>query len=144
MNIPGRTRPSSGPRPPPSGVLMPMVIAGGLVSPVKHGANQPGAQRGKCHSSATHGPSTLVISKVGHMDTKPGTAAMEENGMADGTRIGATHGTNFFDSRIEKTLTNPTNTTAKLRSGCNGRKPSSDSCAGKTRGTRNCSRRSKD
>ena len=95
---------------------MPMEIAGGLVSPVKHGANQPGAQRGNCHSSATLGPGILAISRVGPMDSKPGTAAMEEIGMADGTKIGAINGANLFDSRIEKMLKNVQDIQATPRS----------------------------
>ena len=138
-------RQSNGPR------QMPMEIAGGPVRenavnryPVERGANRPGAQRGNRHSSATLGPSTLAISKIGPVANKPGAAAMEEIGMANGTESGAINGANLFDNRIEKTLIDPTSTPVISRSGCSGQSLSSDSYAGKTGGGHSCSRRSKD
>ena len=90
---------------------MPMEIAGGPVRenavnryPVERGANRPGAQRGNRHSSATLGPSILAINKIGPVANKPGTAAMEEIGMASGTEDGAISGASLFGSRIERML----------------------------------------
>ena len=144
-------RQSTGPRPPPRGAQMPMEIAGGPVRenavnryPVERGANRPGAQRGNRHSSATLGPSTLAINKIGPVANKLGTAAMEEIGMANGTENGAINGANLFDNRIEKTLIDPPSTPVISRSGCSGRRLSSDFCAGKIGGGQSYSRRSKD
>ena len=143
-------RQSNGPRPPPRGAQMPMEIAGGPVRenavnryPVERGANRPGAQRGNRHSSATLGPSTLAISKIGPVANKPGAAAMEEIGMANGTESGAINGANLFDNRIEKTLIDPPSTPVTSRNGCSGQNRSSGSCVGRTGDGHSCSKRSK-
>ena len=129
---------------------LPMRIAGGpakenaAIPEAELGANRPGVRRGNRYSSATLGPSTLVANKIGPVASKLGAAAMEETGMANGTENGASNGANLFDNRIEKTLIDPTSTPVISRSGCSGRRLSSDSCAGKIGGGHSCSRRSKD
>ena len=124
-----------GPRLPPRRTQLPMKVAG---------VNRPGARRGNRHNSATLGPSILVANRIGPVASKLGAAAMEETGMANGTENGAINGANLFDNRIEKTLIDPASTPVISRSGCSGRRLSSDSCASKIGGGHSCSRRSKD
>ena len=131
-----------------------MEIAGGLVRenavnryPVKRGANRLGAQRGNRHSSATLGPTIPVIDKNGLVANKPGTAAVEEIGLASGTGDGTINGTisgaSLFDNRTEKMWIGLLSTPARSQSGCSGQNLSSGSCAGRTGDGRNYSKRSK-
>ena len=129
-----------------------LVKANAMTPATDRGANRPGARRGNRHSSATLGPSILAIigpsilaiNKIGPVANKPGTAAMEEIGMASGTEAGAANGLNLFGSRTERTLTDLPNMPETSQSCCNGRRPSSDFCADKTGGGHSYSKRFKD
>ena len=114
-----------------------LVKANAMTPAADRGANRPGARRGNRHSSATHGPSTLVANKLG-------AAALGAIGMASGTEAGAANGLNLFGSRTERTLTDMPNMQETSQSGCNGRRPSSDFCADKMGGGHSYSKRSKD
>ena len=127
-----------------------MEIAGGPVRenavsryPVERGANRLGAQRGNRHSSATLGPSILAINKDGLVANKPGTAAVEEIGLASGTGDGTINGASLFDNQTEKMWIGPLSTPVRSQSGCSGQNHSSGSCAGRTGDGRNYSKRSK-